>query len=330
MSNKALLAALAAPSFTAPTLNQTIGNDYGNPPPFTASLESSGRMESLRVLIMEGKQAVADGHLAVGLRKYKTAMVTLPEAYKPRLQNKIARLEAQLDAERDRTEAVPSNSSRDLARVADADMGPLGLLQIVVQDMSIALAADMAGSNSGTICSSSSPRRSSPLVRHVRNREEANGSIKNTQSSPYGQGEGDESGVGSPPALVLDEDADEDEVENDSADSMAGEAHFGLGEGESVTAGTSKRERLEILNKDMHNALEKQVVDIMNTATRGDLTDLHGIGPQRAKLIFEHRAVSPFKTLADLSRIGMYPKQIEKMAKHNMLECLDVMPSSAV
>lgn len=28
---------------------------------------------------MEGKQAVADGHLAVGLRKYKTAMVTLPE-----------------------------------------------------------------------------------------------------------------------------------------------------------------------------------------------------------------------------------------------------------
>lgn len=36
------------------------------------------------------------------------------------------------------------------------------------------------------------------------------------------------------------------------------------------------------------------------------------------------RAVSPFESLADLSRIGMFPKEIEKMGKHNMLECLDV------
>lgn len=36
------------------------------------------------------------------------------------------------------------------------------------------------------------------------------------------------------------------------------------------------------------------------------------------------RATAPFENLADLSRIGMYPKQIEKMGRHNMLECLDV------
>lgn len=36
------------------------------------------------------------------------------------------------------------------------------------------------------------------------------------------------------------------------------------------------------------------------------------------------RTTAPFETLADLSRIGMYPKQIEKMGRHNMLECLDV------
>lgn len=29
-----------------------------------------------------------------------------------------------------------------------------------------------------------------------------------------------------------------------------------------------------------------------------------------------------FETLGDLTRIGMYPKQIEKMGKHNMLERL--------
>ncbi|CAM9905453.1 unnamed protein product [Hapterophycus canaliculatus] len=57
------------------------------------------RMENLRVLIEEGKKAAAEGRLSAALRKYETAMVTLPEAYKPRLQNKIARLEARLDDE---------------------------------------------------------------------------------------------------------------------------------------------------------------------------------------------------------------------------------------
>lgn len=39
------------------------------------------------------------------------------------------------------------------------------------------------------------------------------------------------------------------------------------------------------------------------------------------------RAATPFQTLADLTRIGMYPKQIVKMGRHNMLERLDVCPA---
>lgn len=50
----------------------------------------------------------------------------------------------------------------------------------------------------------------------------------------------------------------------------------------------------------------------------------------RHPLFLAHgREVAPFKSLADLSRIGMYPKEIEKMGKHNMLECLDVFPVKA-
>lgn len=45
------------------------------------------------------------------------------------------------------------------------------------------------------------------------------------------------------------------------------------------------------------------------------------------KIIVSRRATTPFETLADLTRIGMYPKQIVKMGRHNMLECLDVCPA---
>ncbi|CAM9405755.1 unnamed protein product [Ectocarpus sp. 12 AP-2014] len=88
--------------------------------------------------------------------------------------------------------------------------------------------------------------------------------------------------------------------------------------------GMDAQERLRAMNRGLSGKLEKQVVNIMNQASSAELTDLHGIGPRRAQLILQTRAAAPFQTLADLSRIGMYPKQIEKMGRHNMLECLDV------
>ncbi|CAM9948336.1 unnamed protein product [Scytosiphon promiscuus] len=136
-------------------------------------------MENLRVLIEEGKKAAAEGRLSAALRKYETAMVTLPEAYKPRLRNKIARLEARLDDEEARSPGTPARLSRKACREAAQsfgakDPGPLDLLQVAVNDIAAAAAAAGGGGGGGSASgrliaggtfSSPSPRRPSPLVR---------------------------------------------------------------------------------------------------------------------------------------------------------------------
>ncbi|CAN0390746.1 unnamed protein product, partial [Ectocarpus fasciculatus] len=94
-----------------------------------------------------------------------------------------------------------------------------------------------------------------------------------------------------------------------------GEAGPEEGEEEFDGEGMDAQERLRAMNRGLSGKLEKQVVHIMNQASSAELTDLHGIGPRRAQLILQTRATAPFETLADLSRIGMYPKQIEKMGR---------------
>eukprot|EP00903_Cladosiphon_okamuranus_P006641 g6485.t1 len=380
-----------------------------------------GRMENLRVLIEEGKKAAAEGRLAAALRKYETAMVTLPQAYKPRLQKKIARLEARLDDEEDRAPGTPARSTpracRHAAESSDKDPGLLDLLRIAVQDVGAASAsasAAAAAASSGRTATSGvsfcSPRRSSPLARELtgsgevmafvpciagasvlpRDEEDGGGgsgggggldgdiarlgngltasslavataaSIKDdsyrsptTILRPAGEktggggggGSGDEDGDRRVHAIKAsgfcsgEEEASQAGIGTDDND------HCGLGEAEDGAEedsdkgeaaglegmegmeGMDTQERLRVVNRGLSDKLEKQVVAVMNQASSQELTDLHGIGPRRAQLIVQTRATTPFETLADLTRIGMYPKQIVKMGRHNMLECLDVCPA---
>eukprot|EP00904_Undaria_pinnatifida_P007154 jgi/Undpi1/3569/HiC_scaffold_16.g06941.m1 len=292
-------------------------------PAFTVPEASSapGRMENLRVLIEEGKKAAAEGRLAAALRKYETAMVTLPEAYKPRLRNKIAKLEARLDEEEDRPRrssplarglggygrVISSSSdagqlSTPTLREDDANEGGVtglenGLASRLIMSLARAATEERQGS--------STPRRGARSFA-LRRFEAEGASFSNEEEASRHAGEG-----------------------GDDEPFGLGAAVGGACDGDEEAEGTDKqvRERMRAINRGLSHKLERQVVTIMNEASSQDLTELHGIGLRRAQLIVQTRAAAPFETLADLSRIGMYPKQIEKMGRHNMLECLDVYPA---
>ncbi|CBJ33013.1 conserved unknown protein [Ectocarpus siliculosus] len=282
--------------------------DGSRAPAFTAleTPSTPGRMENLRVLIEEGKKAAAEGRLAAALRKYETAMVTLPEAYKPRLRKKIARLEALLDDEEERPRrSSPLARAFTGSRDAMPCVSGTGRCSASPNDQDVGL--DMAGLGDKMSASSllataaSEPYRSPSRPRETAgDHDHARGVSLSEEASPGAGEDGGYCGLG--------EAGPEEEEEEEQFD------------GESMDA----QERLRAMNRGLSGKLEKQVVDIMNQASSAELTDLHGIGPRRAQLILQTRAAAPFETLADLSRIGMYPKQIEKMGRHNMLECLDV------
>ncbi|CAN0418441.1 unnamed protein product [Pylaiella littoralis] len=343
-----------------------------------------GRMENLRVLIEEGKKAAEEGRLVAALRKFETAMVTLPEAYKPRLRNKIARLEARLDDEEDGSPRTPGRSSskacREAAHTLDKDPGLLDLLNIAVQDVTAAAAAaategEPSSGHAVRASSSCSPRRSSPLVRGLVGSGFAMPCVSGVGEGPMPEDSssgldidrlGDRLAASSFPAGAARAGASASSLRSPtpsqaakrggggngdrrlhagfsvckeaspSSGTRTGEddGYCGLGgvEGEALsdeedaveTEAVDTQERLRAINRGLSEKLEKQVVDIMNQASSDELTELHGIGPRRAQLILQTRAATPFKTLADLACIGMYPKQIVKMGRQNMLECLDV------
>ncbi|CAM9319492.1 unnamed protein product [Ectocarpus sp. 4 AP-2014] len=291
-------------------------------------------------------------------------MVTLPEAYKPRLRKKIARLEALLDDEEDRAPGTParlsSKACRKAAQDLDKDPGPLDLLRIAVRDVAGPGGGGSASGRPSGALPSSSPRRSSPLARAFTGSRDAMPYVSGTGrcfASPNDQDVGlDMAHLGEKvsassllataasepyrsPSRPRETASDDDHTLgvslSEEASPGAGEDDGCCGLGEAGPEeqeeeedfsgeGMDAQERLRSMNRGLSGKLEKQVVNIMNQASSAELTDLHGIGPRRAQLILQTRAATPFATLADLSRIGMYPKQIEKMGRHNMLECLDV------
>ena len=80
-------------------------------------------------------------------------------------------------------------------------------------------------------------------------------------------------------------------------------------------SGTPSKSCLAVLNREIRNALERQIVDVLNYGDLDALLSLHGVGPKRAGYIQEYRAEQPFEEISDLQEIGMSAKQVAAVSK---------------
>jgi DNA uptake protein ComE-like DNA-binding protein len=82
-------------------------------------------------------------------------------------------------------------------------------------------------------------------------------------------------------------------------------------------AGSRSRQALSLLQQ---QALNVQLMDILNEGTKQEVKKLYGIGPKRADKIIEARATVTFQTVEDLQKAGISAKVARTMRQAFMAQ----------
>ncbi|CAN0926611.1 Kinesin-like protein KIN-10B [Linum grandiflorum] len=76
---------------------------------------------------------------------------------------------------------------------------------------------------------------------------------------------------------------------------------------------TTPLEKFNVISSSLKISLIQEYLSFLNTASKGELLEIKGIGTRLAEYIIEVRESSPFRSLSDLEKIGLSAKQVHNM-----------------
>ncbi|CAN1769899.1 Kinesin-like protein KIN-10B [Linum perenne] len=76
---------------------------------------------------------------------------------------------------------------------------------------------------------------------------------------------------------------------------------------------TTPLDKFNVMSSTIKSSLIQEYLNFLNTASKGELLEIKGIGVKLAEYIVEIRETSPLRSLSDLEKIGLSSKQVHNM-----------------
>ncbi|CAI0472717.1 unnamed protein product [Linum tenue] len=76
---------------------------------------------------------------------------------------------------------------------------------------------------------------------------------------------------------------------------------------------TTPLDKFNVMSSNLKSSMVHEYLNFLNTASRGELLEIKGIGVKLAEYIVELRETSPLRSLSDLENIGLSSKQVHNM-----------------